>query len=185
MNNRPGPARIITMAVLIVLGVMAAGYTGTLTASQFTGTSTTRTPEHAGQPQAAPPAPAPTPPPVLTRAQAAKIYLRYVGPANAAAHRLDDNTVGITTMETWRAEGTRARAAQRRFLDTLTTTRWPANVQPHADLLAQAVGQNVRYFAAITRAHTYDDLPYPADYPSTTAGEADVIRSLLHLPTTT
>jgi hypothetical protein len=116
---------------------------------------------------------------VLTRQQAASVYLAAVAPANKIVAELNAavrrQPPDITRIRDIAARG---QAVERHFLDVLTATAWPADVQPVADALARDVAATISMYGTMRSVKSMADLP--PDGPD--SGAAQLMRSKLGLP---
>lgn len=124
---------------------------------------------------------APTAPSVqpLTKQQAADLYLRSVEPVNRLVGAANaEMRKPAPDMAKIRMLGGQKLIADRRFLDVLTGSRWPADAQDAIDALARDVAAVVSLDARLAKARTVDDIP--ASEADT--GSAQLVRARLGLP---
>ncbi len=126
---------------------------------------------------------APTPSPASaapTKAQAAKIYLGAITPANKALTKLDA-ALKSRNLKRIRATAKACAKANRAVLVMLTSTQWPKGVQKHADKLSESVAVDLSAFTALAKAKTPSEVNEASAGLSTDNSQAQLMRVKLGL----
>lgn len=114
----------------------------------------------------------------LTIEQAAAAYTKAVAKLNKAVFALNAETERAEPrMDRVRALGKQMQAADREFLDFLTKTVWPVEVQTAVDAVAKDVAAGISRDAVIARAQTMAEMP-PDEVDT---GSAQLLRARLGL----
>ena len=127
-------------ALLITVAALAGCSSDPIATRPLTATETT----------GAASSPTPTAP---TKAQAAKLYLAAVGPANKAVTRLN-SAIKAGNLKRIHAAAKVCERKNRAFLGVLTDTQWPKGVQRHADKLSEIIAGDQSAYTALTTAKT-------------------------------
>ena len=132
---------------------------------------------------AAPPSPRATPA-ALTKAQAAKRYLRIVRPYNATLDRFQTAAHANQSWTSLRPLAGRIAAANAAQIRALRTTRWPANAHKRVMALVAVSKQAGRYWNAAAKATTSERLQTAVLHAAQLSGkpEATALRQALGLP---
>ncbi len=115
-----------------------------------------------------------------TKAQAAKIYLSAVGPANKATSKLND-ALEAGNLKRIHATAKTCATANRQFLAVLTGTQWPAGTQKHADKLAEDAAVDQSVYTALTTAKTMSEVDDARAALSSGNSQAQLMRVKLGL----